>query len=282
MTAVRLTRGEWVQAIRPLAPDQAVAAIGDVHGQDDLFAALRAELARDLSRAAQATFLQLGDVVDRGPRSLAALRRARQGLPGVECVTLMGNHEDRMLRALLTGDDREAALWLDFGGGATLAETGLSAADPDWRDRLRLALGARMMDWLVGLPQAHRVGDLLFIHAGIDPAVPLDRQDSETMMWVRKPFLQSPGPYPGNVAVIHGHTPQPAVALDHPHRINLDTGAFRTGVLSGLLVEGDRMQVVQALRDPLDGSACGPEGADRSLRPPRARPKARSGFQAKG
>jgi serine/threonine protein phosphatase 1 len=67
-------------------------------------------------------------------------------------------------------------------------------------------------------------------------------------MWIRTPFLQSSGPYPESVAVIHGHTPQQAVGIDHPHRINLDTGAFQTGRLSALVIAGPRMRLVQASR----------------------------------
>jgi serine/threonine protein phosphatase 1 len=62
------------------------------------------------------------------------------------------------------------------------------------------------------------------------------------------PWLDSPGPYPENVAVIHGHTPVASVDLSHPHRVNLDSGAFRSGVLSALVVSEDRMRLVQASR----------------------------------
>lgn len=248
MSAIALERGDWLPAIRPLPAGQAVAAVGDVHGQDDLFAALSRGLVREMADASHTTFVQLGDVVDRGPGSIAALRRARLGVPGVECVTIMGNHEDSMLRALLSGDKQEATLWRDCGGVDTLAELGFSMKDPDWRTKFAKALGNPFVEWLISLPKCYRLGDLLFVHAGINPDLPLARQDAKTLMWTRRPFIDSPGPYPDNVAIIHGHTPQRTLDLSHPHRINLDTGAFRTGVLSGLVVVGDRMRSVQAVR----------------------------------
>ena len=243
-----IRRGGWTAAIRPLAADEAVPAVGDVHGQDDLFEALLDALSPDLQAASRAALVQLGDLVDRGPGSLAALRRAKAGLPGVESVTLMGNHEDRMLSAILSEDPEEHAMWLEFGAGETLAEAGVGFDRPDWREAFTTALGRELIDWLTQLPKLHRIGDLAFVHAGLDPALPLSEQSARTLMWTRRPWLESRGPYDGGVAVIHGHTPQPQVDLSHPHRINLDTGAFRTGALSALLIVGDRMRVVQAVR----------------------------------
>lgn len=248
MSSPVIHRSPWRPAIRSLPPGEAVAAIGDVHGHDDLFEALAGALAEDLSGAVRATFLQLGDLVDRGPASRAALLRAREGVAGAASITLKGNHEDRMLRAAFSGDAAEQALWLDFGGRETLASFGLDDGD-GWPARLGHALVRDgLADWLDRLPLFFRLGDLFFVHAGIDPGTELDAQLSRTLMWTRWPFLDSPGPYPNGVAVIHGHTPTTPLDLDHPHRINLDTGAFRTGILSGLVIAEDRMRLVQAIR----------------------------------
>lgn len=142
----------------------------------------------------------------------------------------------------------EAQAWLTYGGRETLASAGVSPDAPDWGAALAKALGPDLVDWLVGLPAMARVGDIVFVHAGLDADAPLDAQERSTLMWTRSPWLDSPGPYDGGVAVVHGHTPQPGVDLSHPHRVNLDTGAFKSGVLSALLVAGDRMRVVQAVR----------------------------------
>lgn len=248
MSAILISRTDWRPAIRPLDPREAVAAIGDVHGHDDLFAALSEALADEISGADRATFVQLGDLVDRGPDSRGALLRAKQGVPGLDCVTLLGNHEDRMLRVALGCAGDEADVWLDFGGRETLASFGLEPQG-DWPLELAAALARDgLMEWLAELPTTLRLGSLFFVHAGIDPERGLDAQERRTLMWTRRPFLDSTGPYPEAVAVIHGHTPTAPVALDHPHRVNLDTGAFRTGVLSGLVIAGDQMRLVQAMR----------------------------------
>lgn len=245
MSQIVVRRWDWAPAIRPLPADCAVSAIGDVHGHDGLFAALSEALAEEMAGAASRHFVQLGDLIDRGPASVAALARARVGLAGTTSVTLMGNHEDRMLGALM-GDPDEQAAWLSFGGVQTLASAWVDPADPDWPRRLVDAIGRDTLQWLARLPKLHRIGDIVFVHAGIDPDVPLDRQQEHTLIWTRWPWLDSIGPYPENVAVIHGHTPTLPLNISHPHRINLDTGAFRTGLLSGLVIVGDRMRVVQA------------------------------------
>lgn len=248
MSVISIRRGDWRPAIRRLAPGQAVAAIGDVHGHDDLFAALISAVGDEISAAADRTFVQLGDLVDRGQASLAALKRARAGLPGAASVTLKGNHEDRMLRAASGEHPDEARAWLDFGGRETLASVGVDPDDSDYPAKLRKALGPDMLDWLERLPTSFRLGDLLFVHAGINPQAPLATQDPHTLMWTRRPWLDSPGPYPDGVAVLHGHTPTLPVDLDHAHRINLDTGAFRTGLLTGLVIFEDRMRLIHAAR----------------------------------
>lgn len=250
MTDIAIRRRNWEPAIRPLPEGCAVAAIGDVHGHDDLFEALSDALAEEIAGAAERHFVQLGDLIDRGPASLAAIRRAEAGLAGATSVTLLGNHEDRMIGALM-GDPRQQESWLGFGGLETLASAGVDPADSEWPRRLVDAIGRETLRWIVRLPRLHRIGDLVFVHAGIDPERPLDAQDEHTLIWTRWPWLDSAGPYPDNVAVIHGHTPTLPVNLDHPHRINLDTGAFRTGLLSGLVIAGDRMRLVQARKSPL-------------------------------
>lgn len=247
MSETQISIGGWLPAIRPLPADEAVAAVGDVHGHDALLATLGDALEGEMAGAARRRVVLLGDLVDRGPASLQTLRRARAGIAGAETVTIMGNHEDRMLRAL-DGDVAEEAAWLGFGGEETLASAGCSGADRDWRARFRDALGEDLLAWIRGLPPLHRIGPLVFAHAGLDPDAPLDRQQPRTLMWTRRPWLDSPGPYPQDVAVLHGHTPRLPVDLSHPHRVNLDTGAFRTGLLSALLIRGDRMRLVQAAR----------------------------------
>lgn len=246
---IRVSRGPWRPAIRPLADGEALAAIGDVHGHGDLLAAMHDALAETFRELAPARshLVHLGDLIDRGRANLRAVDLARRGLDGVETLTLLGNHEDRFVTVLAEGDESGLAAWLDFGGGDVLAEIGVSP-EPDWARRVARAFGGERLDFLSGLPTMHRIGDLVFVHAGIDPARALDEQDRDTLIWIRDPWLGSEGPYPDNVAVIHGHTPRGTVDLDHPHRINLDTGVYASGRLSALVIAGSRMRLVTAGR----------------------------------
>ncbi len=240
-------RDAWRPAIRPLPPGRAVAAIGDVHGHAELLAALHQLIAAEfaaLPAGTECTLIHLGDLVDRGPENRRALALARDGIPGVETITLLGNHDDRMLSVLDDAADRTGLeFWLTYGGDTVLAECGVTdILHGDWRAAARAAIGPEVLEWLRGCPVSHRIGDLLFVHAGIDPKRPLAEQERETLLWIRRPFLDWPGAFPENVAVIHGHTPADRLDLDHPHRIDVDTGAFATGCLSAVLIHGNRMR----------------------------------------
>ncbi len=260
MGGLRIVFGGWRDAVRPLPDGHVAVAVGDVHGEADMLAAMHDLLHRlrhDALPAEQAVhsaaLIHLGDLIDRGPASFAALRLARDGVPGFETVTLIGNHEERLLELLDAGDPAIAEAWLGFGGDAVLRELGLRPQS-DWLAQMRATVDADLVAWLAGRPRRHRIGALFFVHAGIDPARPLDAQTARDLVWIRRPFLDSTGPYPEAVAVIHGHTPTPRVDLDHPHRINIDSGAHGLGRLSALLVTGKRMRLIQVV-DPSRSAA---------------------------
>lgn len=252
--------GDWREAVRPLPDGHLAVAVGDVHGEADMLAVLHHALLRLLPALQNgdglraATLIHLGDLVDRGPAGLQALRLARDGVPGFETITLIGNHEERLLDLLDRDDPALTEAWLGFGGDAVLRELGLGA-HPDWLAQLRAAIDPDLVAWLAERPRYHRIGALFFVHAGIDPARPLDAQSPRDLVWIRRPFLDSDGPYPEEVAVIHGHTPTPHVDLAHPHRINIDSGAHSLGRLSALVVAGPQMRLIQVVdpsRIPVD------------------------------
>lgn len=240
-------RDSWRPAIRALPPGRAVAAIGDVHGQADLLAAMHSLIAEEfagLPPGTACTLVHLGDLVDRGPENRRALALARQGITGADTVTVLGNHDDGMLAVLNgTANRQMREFWLTYGGDRVLAECGVTnVLQEGWREPVRAAIGEDILGWLDSCPTSHRIGDLLFVHAGINPRRPLAQQDRETLLWIRRPFLDWDGAMPEGVAVIHGHTPVDWLDLDHPHRIDVDTGAFTTGRLSAVLIHGDRMR----------------------------------------
>jgi serine/threonine protein phosphatase 1 len=195
-------------------------ALGDVHGcltkLDDLM-----HRCADYAGSRPHQFVMLGDYIDRGPDSrsvVGRLRRLSEQRPdGIVC--LKGNHEDLLLAAVAEPSD--FPLWIDNGGDATLKSYGVDAL---------AGLPADDIEWIRSLPLYHDDGLRFFVHAGIDPNVPLDQQSQQTMLWTRKhaPETLNPGRF-----IVHGHTPLHSERPEqHPHRLNLDTGAVYGGPLS--------------------------------------------------
>jgi serine/threonine protein phosphatase 1 len=229
---------------------RAVYAIGDIHGQLELLNQLLEIIARDfhtLKRDDRPVFVFVGDYVDRGPMSNGVIARlielgAIASLEGFEIRTLMGNHEQTMLSFL---DNPQAGpAWVEFGGGETLASYGVDRppprAEPEaWRAvqvALQRNLPSEHVTFLRGLELSAIYGDYLFVHAGVRPGVPLDRQNPEDLLWIRGDFLSQP--HRLDHVVVHGHTPDEEPFIG-PWRINVDTGAYATGVLTAVrLTEG--------------------------------------------
>ena len=227
------------------AAGERIYAIGDVHGRIDLFAQLLGMVRADgAARGAMPTrIILLGDVVDRGPSScdlvaqLIALTTRSERI-----LVLKGNHEDAMIGSL-DGDLAILDIWLGIGGDATLASWGV---DADLLAHRRLAdilregrrrIGEATLAWLRRLPLTARSGDYLFVHAGIRPGVPLKRQTPEDMMWIGADFIQSEARHPA--VIVHGHTVAEDGPEFHPRRIGVDTGAYRTGRLTAVGLEGE-------------------------------------------
>ena len=223
-------------------PDGVVLyAVGDVHGRLDLLTAMHARIAADRERrkAADWRIIHLGDVVDRGPESKGVidfLLEATSADPRILC--LAGNHDLGFVDFLSTADPH--GLFASFGG----AETARSYGTQFTRGRLRFGLGHRALvrrvpaahvDFLSSRPLSLSLGDFFFCHAGIRPGVPLDLQDPQDLIWIREPFLGHRELHPK--VVVHGHTPVAEPEL-RANRINVDTGAFATGRLTALVVDG--------------------------------------------
>lgn len=245
----KLLRFDWLPAIRNIPQGHFVAAIGDVHGHAHLLSAMHEAIKRELDELtpAEATVIHLGDLIDRGPSNYETLIVARKGVEGAKTISLRGNHEDRFL-AYLGGSEAALEPWLDGGGIGMFTEMGLdpSAVSPG---EFRTAFGEDLAQWLEATPVMHRIGQLVFVHAGIDPLRPLDRQDPHTLMSVRREWLDNPGPYPEGVAVLHGHIPRRTIDFRNRHRIDLDSGVVNWGVLSGLVISGNRMRLLQVSED---------------------------------
>lgn len=220
-----------------LPSGQRIYAVGDVHGHLDLLALLQLAIDEDqLDYPGLAcTEVYLGDYVDRGPDSAGVLDTliARQRTHGAICLS--GNHE-AMMRAAL-GSREAFERWLGVGGreavGSYLGARRPAALGSLW-EAWREAMPPEHVAFLNGLYSHFVCGDYLFVHAGLRPGVPLERQSAEDMMWIRKPFLDCPD-WLGHL-VVHGHTPgrEPEFL---PNRINIDTAAYATGRLTCLVLE---------------------------------------------
>ncbi|MBJ3778328.1 metallophosphoesterase family protein [Acuticoccus mangrovi] len=229
-----------------------VYAVGDIHGCDHLLERLMGLIAEDLaaSPAEHVTELFVGDYVDRGRDSYAVIEFLRgPATPGRERVCLLGNHEVAMLDALRDGS--LMARWLVFGAEATLRAYGIEARQyahnpVALQPMLQAVLPEEHRAFLEQRPVTHRIGDVLFVHAGIRPGVPLEAQERHDLIWIREEFLNYTGPLP--VHVVHGHTP--VDAPDHrPWRTNIDTGAVYGGALTAAVLENGSVRFLSVPAD---------------------------------
>jgi serine/threonine protein phosphatase 1 len=225
-----------------------VYAIGDVHGCYDLLQDLLNQIRADAARTAGSKLLvMLGDYVDRGPKSASVLDWLCAPPPdGFDRVALAGNHEVLMLDFL--ADPRPDASWLGFGGTETLASYGIdleqfTRARP--RDRTAMLdafIPVEHLDLLRSLPGMLTLPHATFVHAGLRSGLPLADQHDDDLLWMREPFLSEE--MPADMFVVHGHTPaaEPVVA---GRRICVDTGAFATGTLTAVRMDGTDIRFLQ-------------------------------------
>jgi serine/threonine protein phosphatase 1 len=218
-------------------------AVGDVHGRLDLLNALLARIEEDVaSRPPRKTFLIfLGDLVDRGPDSAGVVERLRTySHPDMRTIFLAGNHEEVLLN-ILAGEKKILPSWLKFGGAECAASYGL---DPEALARISEEAAIELVQARV--PRSHRefletfadtfrFGDYLFVHAGIRPGIAIEEQNRADLRWIREPFLTDAKEH--GFVVVHGHTIVERVE-ERPNRIAIDTGAYHSGVLTALAIEG--------------------------------------------
>ena len=228
-----------------------VYAIGDIHGRLDLLQILHQRIRTDHDGRAEAegVIVYVGDYIDRGRDSQAVVELlCGAPLPGFSVVCLKGNHEQSLLTFL--EDIKIGPSWLYYGGAETLTSYGIVASSLEQdterltahQAALREALPAHHLAFLQTLPLTHREGDYLFAHAGIRPGVAIEAQKPRDLMWIRDKFLTSPRDH--GCIVVHGHsiTPAPDVKAN---RIGIDTGAYQSGVLTCLALEGEERRFIQ-------------------------------------
>jgi serine/threonine protein phosphatase 1 len=237
------------------SPGKRCYAIGDVHGRldllDDLLRAIEAD--HQSRPRKEAIVVMMGDLIDRGPDSRGVVQRLKDRPPSfAKLYCILGNHEEALVRGL-SGEGRLLPGWLEHGGYDCAKSYGVRIGDLFGRDEgyvedaLRDAVPEAHVRFLAGFVDSLRFGDYLLVHAGIRPGVPLSLQRGQDLRWIREEFLTSSADH--GFVVVHGHTiaPDPEV---RPNRIGVDTGAYKTGVLTALRIEDDELGFLQAKASP--------------------------------
>ena len=203
-------------------------AIGDIHGCDVALQVLLSEL----KLTADDMLVVLGDVVDRGPGTRQVIEQLIQLQQTCRLVFIMGNHEEMMLDVIGGGD--WAAGWIQYGGYAALESYG-GALDQ---------VPAEHVEFLKSACDYFETDSEIFVHATLDPAVPLSEQTPDCLRWNKLTGLETP--HPSGKRVICGHTPVatglPAVL---PGWVCLDTWAYNGLYLTALDVATNELYQAQ-------------------------------------
>lgn len=235
----------------PAVPDGVrLYAIGDIHGRRDLLDRILTLIEADLvGYNGDSRLIMLGDYIDRGPDSKGVIERLMQPLPGTQPpILLMGNHEEIFLRFFT--DTGVGTGWLTYGGMNLLVSYGIpfkgGSLSSEKLTQLQSDLIARFpqahRQFLAGMTTSYSEGDYYFVHAGVRPELPLDQQTDRDRLWIRNDFLDWQQPL--EKVVVHGHTISDSVET-RPHRIGIDTGAYASGHLSALVLEGNQRRILQ-------------------------------------
>jgi serine/threonine protein phosphatase 1 len=236
-----------------IPPQMRLYAVGDIHGRLDLLDRVLESIKQDavITPQPRHELVFLGDYVDRGFHSRGVLERLRSGLPdNFYPIFLRGNHEEVMLR-FYDGDMSIALDWFYFGGRETLASYGIAPPPPNVSPDKIPSIHAEFVAKIpaeditfLRATQLHYVcGDYSFVHAGIRPGLALEQQLREDLLFIRSDFMQSDDDF--GTLVVHGHTIVEAPEVRH-NRISIDTGAYATGRLTCLVLEGSTHRFLQS------------------------------------
>ena len=228
-----------------------VYAVGDIHGRADLLMRLLHDLHDDIRSGGfegKPILIFLGDYVDRGFQSKDVINVLLSDMVSpFETYFLKGNHEAAMLQFLT--DPGIGPRWAEFGGAETLVSYGIQpprtrTSLEEWMlasEQLNEVLPPEHVHFLSNLDLSVRVGDYVFVHAGVRPGVPLDQQAEHDLLWIREDFLSDRRSL--GAVIVHGHTPAQKPYRDS-RRIGLDTGAYLSGRLTAARFEHDSVDFI--------------------------------------
>lgn len=230
-----------------MPPDQRVYIVGDIHGCASLLERLLVTIELDAAGGPpKRRLVFVGDYVDRGPNSRAVIERLLNPPEGFETHCLRGNHDQAVLDFL--NDPLFYRVWKSYGAQETLLSYGVrpprfddaQSINASW-DEFAAALPETHLRFLESLEYSWEIGDYFVAHAGVRPGTALTAQAPQDLLWIRDEFLSSQSDF-GKV-VIHGHTPFDGV-VKRKNRIGIDTGAYGTGRLSAVALEGQTVRVL--------------------------------------
>ena len=224
--------------------------IGDIHGRLDLFEALIEAIEADdaAQLSAETTVVLLGDLIDRGPDSRGVIERARDWGRTRKVRYIAGNHEEMFLESF--NDKEMLRHFVKHGGRETILSYGIhrkrynELTIKDLQAHLAELIPEDHREFLAGFEDLIIAGDYVFVHAGLNPKRSLEEQKKGDLRWIRERFLNHQDAF--SHVVVHGHTIFEDIERTD-HRIGIDTGAFRTGRLTALVLEGDHRRSIQAI-----------------------------------
>jgi serine/threonine protein phosphatase 1 len=252
------------------ASGETLFAIGDVHGCLSQFALLLNEISHQAERLAKSRLIFLGDLISKGPSILGVLDMwAADTLAEQHSSVhrLFGNHEQMLMiiaNGLPNSDDAKQKLF-SVGGKILEEELRQKAGEQSAllsRELLHAGTSAAVMSKLDRLQSHIEIGNLVFVHGGIDPALGVaaslapswEEIADNHWAWIQGPFLQHRGDYGGRL-IVHGHTPPAShrkyTGYPDPHviqhsRLCLDGGSSVTGIVMAAQIEDGRYRLIAA------------------------------------
>ena len=246
-------------------------SVGDIHGRFDLLKILHRKIMEHSKQFDEIhTIVTLGDYIDRGSQSKEVIDFLwSEPFDGFKHIFLRGNHEDMMAKSLYVNSDivtyhhyqqdiRTARdIFLGNGGDSTLKSFGVENPAALLYDKDSLDdIFKPYAKWFGGLRDYYVANGYLFVHAGIDPGIALEEQNPNVMYWIRDKFLNSELDH--GYMVIHGHTPTTMRGCGtqvefKPNRINIDTCAYRTNVLTAVCLDEAHERRPEILNTHPDG-----------------------------
>ncbi len=163
-------------------------AIGDIHGCDKALERLSALV----QPAGDYTVVVLGDLIDRGPNSKGVIDQLLQLSRTVNLRGIMGNHDKMLLESLERGSPQ--MLWIGAGAMATLDSYGGSMDQ----------ISDEHIQFIRSLTNYWQNDTHIFVHANVDPDVPMGLQHTATLRWSK--LTGDEVPHCSGKTVICGHT----------------------------------------------------------------------------